>query len=194
MGVCECGKPTKDDKPKCLECWQEDIDIKKSTYFSYDLIKGRIAENLIEQLFLILGFSVFRYGMENTVPGVMKLLRNDNSSAAKNIKRMPDFVIQDNENNKVYFIEVKFRSDEYFDKSAFNRHGESFDEYPYKECYFIIVSRNHIKCISYDELAKGGKITKDSKDFYLGDRKEFALKKDVIVDFCKFATKFFHDV
>ena len=39
------------------------------------MIKGRIAETLIEELFLSLGFNVFRYGMENTVPGIMKLLK-----------------------------------------------------------------------------------------------------------------------
>jgi hypothetical protein len=32
------------------------------------MIKGRIAETLVEQLFLELGFQVFKYGMENTIP------------------------------------------------------------------------------------------------------------------------------
>ena len=36
-----------------------------------NMIKARIAETLIEELFLQLGYSVFRYGMENTVPGIM---------------------------------------------------------------------------------------------------------------------------
>ena len=32
-----------------------------------NMIKGRIAETLIEELFLSMKYSVFRYGMENTV-------------------------------------------------------------------------------------------------------------------------------
>jgi len=39
------------------------------------MIKGRIAETLIEELFLSLDYNVFRYGMENTVPGIMHLLK-----------------------------------------------------------------------------------------------------------------------
>src|SRR3989344_2951598 len=70
-----------------------------------NMIKGRIAEALIEELFLFLGYNVFRYGMENTVPGVMKLLRGVRSDVANNIRRMPDFVVQHPETKEVYFIE-----------------------------------------------------------------------------------------
>jgi hypothetical protein len=38
----------------------------KESKFREGMIKGRIAETLVEELFLSLGFSVFRYGMENT--------------------------------------------------------------------------------------------------------------------------------
>jgi hypothetical protein len=42
-------------------------------------------------------------------------------------------------------------------------------------------------------LKEGKKITpKDRK--YLGNRKEFELDRDVIIQFCKFATKFFSGV
>ena len=43
--------------------------------YRYGMIKGRIAETLVQELFLALGYSVFRYGMENTIPGIMKLLK-----------------------------------------------------------------------------------------------------------------------
>jgi len=32
------------------------------------------AETIVEELFLTLGFQVFKYGMENTIPGIMELL------------------------------------------------------------------------------------------------------------------------
>ena len=41
-----------------------------------------------------LGYNVFRYGMENTVPGIMDLLKGVRSDVAYNIRRMPDFVVQ----------------------------------------------------------------------------------------------------
>lgn len=151
------------------------------------MIKGRIAEALIEELFLTLKYNVFRYGMENTVPGVMKLLKGVRSDVANDIRRMPDFVIQNTNTNEVYFIEVKFRTSEEFSIRDIPK------DYPYENCYFIIVSKKHIKCISYNELKKGEEITPTSKN-YLGSRKEFKLDKNVIINFCNFATKFFENV
>lgn len=152
-----------------------------------NMIKGRIGETLIEELFLSLGFNVFRYGMENTVPGIMELLKGVRSDVATNIRRMPDFVIQHPERKDVFFIEVKFRASETFKLSDLSK------DYPYKNCFFILVSKKHIKCITYEELESGKEISPSSKN-YLGSRKEFELDKKVIIDFCNFAVKFFDKV
>ena len=149
--------------------------------------KGRIAEALIEELFLALHYNVFRYGMENTVPGVMKLLKGVRSDVATDIRRMPDFVIQHPITKEVYFIEVKFRTSEEFSMKDISKN------YPYENCYFIIVSKKHIKCIMYNEL-KDGKEVSPSSNNYLGNRKEFELDKNVVIDFCNFAVKFFENV
>lgn len=159
----------------------------KESKYREGMIKGRIAETLIEELFLTLGYNVFRYGMENTVPGVIELLKGVRSDVATNIRRMPDFVVQHPKTKEVYFIEVKFRTSEEFSISDLPK------DYPYVNCYFVIVSKKHIKCISYNELKKGKVITPSSKN-YLGSRKEFELDKKVIIDFCNFAVKFFENV
>lgn len=157
---------------------------KNSAYFVESMIKGRIAETLIEELFLQLNYSVFRYGMENTIPGVMKLLKGVRSDVATNIRRMPDFVVQNTNTSEVFFIEVKFRKSETF---TFKEIGE---DYPYENCFFIIVSKKHIKCITYEELKEGKEVSPTSRN-YLGNRKEFELDRDVIIKFCEFAVKFF---
>ena len=72
----------------------------KDKNFRFGMIKGRIAETLIEEMFLSLGFNVFRYGMENTVPGIMELLKGVRSDVAQEIRRMPDFVVQDNHSKR----------------------------------------------------------------------------------------------
>ena len=160
---------------------------KKDNNYKENMIKGRIAETLIEELFLSLNYPVFRYGMENTIPGVMKLLRSVRSDVADNIRRMPDFVIRNPNTNQVYFVEVKFRKSEEF------RFKDLPKDYPFENCYFILVSKTHIKCITYQELKDGKEITPTSKN-YLGNREEFDLDKNVIIDFCKFAIKFFENV
>lgn len=159
----------------------------KESLFIENMIKGRIAETLVEELFSYLGYSVFRYNIVSTVPGAMQLLKGVRVDVAANIKKMPDLVIQDPNSGKVYFTDVKFRKNETFTFADID------SDYPYENCYFIVVSKKHIKCITYQELKDGKEITPSSRN-YLGNRKEFELDKDVIIKFCDFAVKFFDAV
>lgn len=154
--------------------------------FDYNMIKGRIAEALIEQLFIKLGYRVYRYGMENTIPGIMQLLKGIRSDVATMIKRMPDFVIQDNQ-GEAHFIEVKFRSTEEFSIKNVPK------DYPFENAFFIVVSKKHIKCLSYAQLKAGKEITPTCRS-YLGNVKEFETDKDTIINFCEYAVKFFEGV
>ena len=160
---------------------------KRESRYKESMIKGRIAETLIEELFLSLGYNVFRYGMENTVPGIMKLLKGIRSDVAETIRKMPDFVIQNTKTGDVFFIEVKFRASEEYSLNDVDK------DYPFENAFFIIVSKKHIKCLSYQELKSGKRITPTCHN-YLGNRKEFELDKEVIIDFCDFAVKFFSEV
>ena len=192
FGKVLCKDCQKDSFPKPENKEKEELNglSKKDNNFRESMIKGRIAETLIEELFLSLKYNVFRYGMENTVPGIMELLKDVRSDVAYNIRRMPDFVIQSNQGKnkgEVYFVEVKFRKSEEFSIKDLPK------EYPFKNCYFILVSKKHIKCITYKELKAGKEISPISKN-YLGSRKEFDLDKEIIKDFCEFAIKFFKDV
>lgn len=196
----ECGAPTKFEGGLCYPCYKRDskkdkevpeketngLDDKDLNY-RYNMIKGRIAETLVQELFLSLGFNVFRYGMENTIPGIMELLKGVKTDVATEIRRMPDFVIQDPTNNVVHFVEVKFRKSGRFTAKDLGK------DYPYQNALIILVSKKHIKCISVDELNDGKEISETSRN-YLGSRKEFELNKDVIINFCEFATKFFETV
>ena len=159
----------------------------RQSKYRESMIKGRIAETLIEEVCLALDYNVFRYGMENTVPGVMNLLKGVRSDVADNIRRMPDFVVQHPKTKDVYFVEVKFRASESFSKKDLPK------SYPFENAYFILVSKKHIKCITYGELIEGKEVSPSSKN-YLGNRKEFDLDKDVIIDFCNFAVRFFEGV
>jgi len=204
----KCGEYTKFNGGLCTKCYQSKNNEKevipqikinndsnnhdngltdKEKNYRYGMIKGRIAETLIQELFLSLGYNVFRYGMENTIPGIMELLKGVRSDVAQEIRRMPDFVMQNPETKDVYFVEVKFRANGEF------RFKDLPINYPYTNAYIILVSKKHIKCITVTELTEGKEITPSSHN-YLGNRKEFDLKKDVIIDFCNFAIQFFENV
>lgn len=201
MAECiQCGSYTKFEKGLCLNCYNvknknSEVSGKdessslseKDKNYRYNMIKGRIAETLIQELFLQLKYNVFRYGMENTIPGIMDLLKGVKSEVADEIKRMPDFVMQNPKNGEVYFVEVKFRAAEKF---TFNDLPKN---YAWENVYIILVSKKHIKCITYQELKDGKEITPESRN-YLGNRKEFDLDKEIIIAFCEFAIKFFENV
>ena len=212
MAECiECGEFTKFNGGLCLKCYNkkknsattdskkpevivDDFDEEthtgltdKERTYRYGMIKGRIAETLIQELFLSLGYNVFRYGMENTIPGIMELLKGVRSEVAQEIRRMPDFVMQNPKSKDVYFVEVKFRANEEFSLKNLPKN------YPYENAYIILVSKKHIKCITVAELQEGKEITPTSQN-YLGKRKEFDLDKEVIIEFCNFAVQFFESV
>lgn len=191
----QCGAYTKYQNGLCYDCYSEKHNGGQEGHllsdrelgYRFNMIKGRIAETLIQELFLSLKYPVFSYGMENTIPGVMGLLKGVKTEVANEIKGMPDFVIQNPRTSEVYFVEVKFRASGNFTRSDLSKN------YAWGNAYFIIVSKKHIKCITFEELERGEEITPTSKN-YLGNRKEFDLDKDTIKDFCDFALIFFQNV
>lgn len=77
--------------------------------YHYNLLKGRIAESIAEEMFGKLGFNVERFGMENRLPKVAQLLKNHRQTASiQKIRNMPDLIIEKN-GVDVSFVEVKFR-------------------------------------------------------------------------------------
>jgi hypothetical protein len=195
----QCGEFTKFDGGLCLKCYREqnaqeknDVlkgnqDPKKENSWVYNLIKGRIAETIVEELFLTLGFQVFKYGMENTIPGIMELLKGIKDEVALEIKRMPDLVVY--KDGRAHFIEVKFRASESFKLSDIDKYGD----YPYQNALIVVVSKKRIKCISYQELRDGKEITPTCHN-YLGKRKEFDTDKEKIIEYCDYAVRFFENV
>jgi len=177
-------------KQKIVEPTNE-ISKKKKYDKDFNMIKGRVAEALVEQLFLKMGFNVYRYGMENTIPSIMKLIKGVNKEVENVIRKMPDFVVQ--KNNHTFFIEVKFRKEENFSIKDLKEDYYN-QEYPFPNAYFVIVSKKHIKCLSYKDLKAGKNISKKYNGFYLGNVSEFDTNKEVIKDFCDYAVKFFEGV
>jgi hypothetical protein len=162
--------------------------IKKSgAKWTPSVIKGRIAETIVEQLFISMDFQVFKYGMENSIPGITDLLKGVRGDVSKNIRQMPDFVIF--KDKEAHFIEVKYRKSGKLSITDIENYGD----YPFTNSLFVLVTKKHIKCISYSELKAGKVITENCRN-WLGSRKEFETCKDLIIEYCKYAVKFFENV
>lgn len=78
--------------------------------FSKNLVKGRIAETLFEQMLREAGgFTVLAFGYENILPELA--IRQDQvkaKEAMEIIRRAPDYVVIDNKTHEVHLVEVKY--------------------------------------------------------------------------------------
>ena len=155
--------------------------------FRYKMIKGKIAETLVHQLFLSHKYNVYYYGMEYAIPGLAESTKGIKNAVLDRVKNMPDFVVQHRLYKETYFVEVKFRADGCFSEKDLDK------AYPYDDALVIVVSKTDIKCLSVRELRQGWEIRPECNN-YLADRSEFQLRKDVVTDFCKFAETFFDGV
>lgn len=153
------------------------------------MIKGRIAETIVEELFREMGFRVFRYGMENTIPGIIPLIENGSQNpVSRRLRQAPDLVVY--KDGTAHFVEVKFRADETFTLADI----ETDAVYPYPDALFVVVSPAHIKCISYPELKAGQAISPGSMDFLLGKRPEFATDAAIIKEYRHTVTEIFRPI
>ncbi len=78
--------------------------------FTKELIKGRIAETIFEQMFRESGkYTILRSGYEYTLPELAQYQHLAEVKAVlENIRNAPDFVLISQDKKEVYLVEVKF--------------------------------------------------------------------------------------
>ncbi len=79
--------------------------------FSKQLVKGRIAETLFEQMLRDAGgFTILAFGYESVIPELAHRQHDLEAEATMEIiRRAPDFAVIDNKTHEVHLIEVKYR-------------------------------------------------------------------------------------
>lgn len=183
LDKCACGNYKDSEYGVCIDCYKKTKNgsgERKKIKISDSSIKGRLAEAIIEEMFLALGFRVFRFGMENTVPGFSDRYLPKSGEVANQVRKMPDFIIV--KDTLIAFIEVKYRTNGEFD---FNDYYKSRGKYPYPNAYFVLVTPKHIKVQKAEKLEAG-------IDFvYLGGHPDFAADKEIILQYIEFCKKFF---
>jgi hypothetical protein len=84
--------------------------LQNSLEFSKNLLKGKIAENIFEQMFGDAGnFTVLSFGYENTLPELAHQRDRINVKETMDIiRRAPDFAVINHKTHDVYLVEVKY--------------------------------------------------------------------------------------
>lgn len=180
---CKCGNYKDSEYELCFECYKKSkIDEpQKKNKINDNAIKGKVAEAIVEEMFLSMGYEVFRFGMENTIPGFSGRHNIKKGEVANQVRKMPDFIVV--KGPQISFVEVKYRTKE--DDFDFNEYYAKKGGYPYKNAYFILISPKHIKIQKAAELEKG-------KGFiWLGDCEDFQTDREIIKQYVEFCKKFF---
>lgn len=157
----------------------------------YTLTVGRIAESLIQELFLIENYQTFKYGLENTYQYLYKRLRNNNKISSRSLRQSPDLIIYEPCKENLFYAEVKYRSSGVFkyDPSKFTNYVERFPN-----GYFFIATPTHFYTISFDEMCFKKKIDfMEHPEYLLENSKIFDLRSKSIAHFEKFLSVFYNE-
>ncbi len=108
--------------------------------FSRNLIKGKIAEIIFQQMFIEAGeYTIIPFGYENVIPELAQCENYNDNSMVKKIKNTvrsaPDFALISQNKKKVWLIEVKYRST--YDKDKIKKIAENQIERWDPSCLFI---------------------------------------------------------
>lgn len=89
----------------------QEYDAAEDIRFSRELIKGRIAEIIFEQMLrLSEKFTILRFGYEYTLPEISQYQQLAEVKAVlQNIRNAPDFILVSQDKKEVYLVEVKYR-------------------------------------------------------------------------------------
>jgi hypothetical protein len=150
------------------------------------MIKGRVAEAIIKELFLVNGYRVYDYGMERTLPHAVENVKYQKDEMSLSIRHMPDFLVQNIKTGVLNYIEVKYRVNGEFSFTEIENN-------PYKSTCFVVVSKENIQFIKYCDLAAGQSLPGGAM-FNLENSDLFNLSQEHVAQFREYAKTFFEGV
>lgn len=173
---------------------KKEKDLSKSLYSHYNFLKGRIAEAIVERLFISLNMIPTHNGIEFRHPDIAYMRRNGQVSEERirSIEFGSDFIIRSAERDEngeyeVYQVEVKFSKDSECDLKRLS-------VYDNDELVFVFVDFDGFWCATKPEIdeikssAKKNKLS-FSKLVKLEEHPLFAFndaEKDIILAFSEF--------
>ena len=130
-----------------------------------NLIKGRIAETIVEEMFRDAGYQVYRFGYESFLQSLVQKENkiNKRNIVGKMVSSMPDFLVV--KNNKPDFIEVKFRKDGKLDK-------EELESWSKARVLLVFPFQPFFRISSVTAFLETGELYDLAKDNFLSIKKE----------------------
>ncbi|MEK6932718.1 MAG: hypothetical protein AABW56_02890 [Nanoarchaeota archaeon] len=124
------------------------MDYNSKTSFASNVVKGRIAETLVEEMFKKSGYKVYRFGYEAILQNISQSnIDIKDSETKEKIRSIPDFVVV-SPKGSIQLIEVKYSADGILSKLKLKKYLEFWNEarvilVSSKEPYFSISYIRH---------------------------------------------------
>jgi hypothetical protein len=139
-----------------------EINLKAKKNDQENMLKGRIAESLVEEMFKKFGNAVYRFGYEAILQNLTQIEKsfNHNNDAGERIQCIPDFIILDNKKEPI-FLEVKFRANgelHQYDKSRLEKIKEFWNA---KILFVNCTKKPYFEIVNPPYFDQDGKIKKE---------------------------------
>jgi len=128
---------------------------KPGQYTPENMIKGRIAEAIIEELLKASENDVYRFGYESILQNLVQKGSNFDrrNKNAHQVKSIPDFVVLNSEGNN-FFLEVKFRANlNWVTKDQYLKHSM---EYWQPKLILVTVTKPYFRIVTPESLLDDG--------------------------------------
>ena len=120
---------------------------------SIDMLKGRIAEAIVEEMLKEAGFRVYRFGYESLIQNLTQIsVELRATRVGRKISSMPDFVVF--KEGYANFIEVKFRSGKPNHKSE--DYNDLAEFWPESKILFVLKDETCFKIANVCDFVERG--------------------------------------
>ena len=144
--------------------------------FSRNLIKGRIAEVIFEQMIRDEDkYTVIPFGYEHTMPTLAQY-RNDFKEVRKiidNIADAPDFALISKEMDKIYLVEVKYQHD--LDNEKLKEYANKLLK-RWESPWLFVATPNKFYCKPCTSIVKGEELNELSENWVTKEHQVEYLK------------------
>ena len=129
--------------------------MKNKASFASNVVKGRIAETLIEEMFKKSGYQVYRFGYEAILQNISQINTDLKGSETKDrIRSIPDFIVV-SPKGSVQLIEVKYSSDGKLRKDKLQKYLDFWNE---ARIILVTSEEPHFKITYIRNFMKDGKL------------------------------------
>lgn len=143
--------------------------------FSRNLIKGRIAEVIFEQMIRDEGeYTVIPFGYEHTVPTLAQYRHlSEVKEVMDNISDAPDFALVSEDKTKLYLVEVKYQKT--LNNEEVLRHADKLLK-RWESPWIFIATKTGFFCSPCNSIRHKGRITELAYSWVAPDRQAAYLE------------------